>query len=114
MVRAAVAAQQKKRNRTPADKDSSRASQNPPSDVGALISRRVDAVRADDPQRERKVFRAFLEATLLAELGGSLVNDPRFATMVDSVQEQMESDPQISAAVGEAVRLLMTPPPPAV
>ena len=42
------------------------------------------------------------------------MNDPRFATMVDSVQEQMESDPQISAAVGEAVRLLMTPPPPAV
>lgn len=57
------------------------------------------------------MFRAFLEATLLAELGENLINDPRFRDMVDAVQEQMESDPKISVAIAQAVRLLVTLPP---
>ena len=111
IVRAAVAAQLTEKNATRSGGALPDGSRKLPSDIGALIARRVGAVAMDDPHRERKVFRAFLEATLLAELGEHLINDPRFRDMVDAVQDQMESDPQISEAVDQAVRVLLTPPP---
>ena len=76
-------------------------------DLAAVVAQRIRAIPADDPQRERKAFRLFLETVLLSELGPSLANDPSFAVMVDHVQQQMESDPQLAQASLEAARVLL-------
>lgn len=112
MVRAALAAQRheaspvrsRPQGRAPAPAGGR------PSDLGSLIAARVAAIPLEDPERRRKVFRAFLEATLLAELGEQLQADPRFGTMVDAVQEQMAADPQVAAAMEQAVQVLLSPP----
>lgn len=113
IVRAAVAAQRTGKKASKVGSALPDGGRKLPSEIGELIARRVGNVAMNDPDRERKVFRAFLEATLLAELGENLISDPRFTNMVDAVQDQMESDPQISEAVDQAVRVLLTPPPPA-
>ena len=76
-------------------------------DLAAIVAQRIRAIPPDDPQRERKAFRLFLETVLAAELGVGLVNDPSFAVMVDHVQAQMESDPQLAQASLEAARVLL-------
>ncbi|WP_211473825.1 hypothetical protein [Collimonas humicola] len=78
-------------------------------DIAGLIAQRVLVIAPDDPQRERKAFRIFLESVLLAELGGELINDPAFYQMVEDVQQQMESDPGLASAVSQAARLLLAP-----
>lgn len=80
-------------------------------DLAALVAQRVRSIGADDPQRERKAFRIFLETVLLSELGQELVGDPAFAQMVDHVQGQMESDPELARASLEAARLLLKSDP---
>jgi hypothetical protein len=77
------------------------------SDLAAVVAQRIRAIPRDDPERERKAFRLFLETVLLAELGESLVSDPSFAVMVDHVQKQMESDPKLREASLEAARVLL-------
>lgn len=79
----------------------------PQPDLAALVAQRVRSISADDPQRERKAFRIFLETVLLSELGQQLVGDPAFVLMVDHVQEQMESDPELAQASLDAARLLL-------
>jgi hypothetical protein len=76
-------------------------------DLAAVVAQRIRAIPPDDPQRERKAFRLFLETVLAAELGAGLVSDPSFAVMVDHVQAQMESDPQLARASLEAARVLL-------
>ena len=72
-----------------------------------LISQRMAAIPADDPDRRRKAFRLFLESVLLNELGENLLNDPGFAQLIDTVQLQMESMPETAATIQEATRLLL-------
>ncbi|MEO6938248.1 MAG: hypothetical protein ABI171_23170 [Collimonas sp.] len=76
-------------------------------DIAGLIAQRVLVIDPDDPQRERKAFRIFLESVLLAELGGDLINDPAFYQMVEDVQQQMESDPGLASTISQAARLLL-------
>jgi hypothetical protein len=78
-------------------------------DIAGLIAQRVLVIAPDDPQRERKAFRIFLESVLLAELGGELINDPAFYQMVEDVHQQMENDPGLASAVSQAARLLLAP-----
>jgi hypothetical protein len=85
----------------------STASAQAPSDLAAVVAQRIRAIPRDDPERERKAFRLFLETVLLSELGETLVNDPQFAVMVDHVQEKMESDPQLKQASIDAARVLL-------
>ncbi len=80
-------------------------------DVLAVLGRRIRAIDRDDPQRGRKAFRLFLESVLLAELGDSLLNDPQFYRVVDDVQRQMESDPQLAASIDEAIGRLLSQSP---
>ncbi len=79
----------------------------PGPDLATVVAQRIRSVARDDPQRERKAFRIFLETVLLSELGQELVSDPTFALMVDHVQSQMESDPDLAKAAGDASRLLL-------
>jgi len=76
-------------------------------DLAALVAQRVRTIEADDPSREKKAFRVFLETVLLSELGQELLGDPAFATMVDHVQSQMEADPELAKAAFEAASLLL-------
>jgi hypothetical protein len=79
----------------------------PTPDLATLVAQRVRSIGRDDPQREHKALRVFLETVLLAELGGELINDPGFATMVDHVQQQMNSDPDLAAAARDAAQTLL-------
>jgi hypothetical protein len=76
-------------------------------DLAALIAQRVRAISPDDPQRERKALRVFLETVLLSELGSNLLNDPGFAPMVDHVQSEMEADPDLALAARHAAQVLL-------
>lgn len=72
-----------------------------------MISERVKALDPADPQRGRKAFRIFLESVLLNELGQELINDSAFYQMVDQVQQTMEQDEKIAAAIDKAVASLL-------
>ena len=76
-------------------------------DVAALVADRIRAIPRGDPQRERKAFRYFLETVLVSELGAAVANDPSFTVMVDHVQQQMDSDPQLAQASTDAARVLL-------
>jgi hypothetical protein len=76
-------------------------------DLASVVAERIGAIPRDDPERERKAFRLFLETVLLSELGESLVGDASFAVMVDHVQRQMESDPQLKQASLNVARVLL-------
>jgi hypothetical protein len=73
----------------------------------ALLSTRVRSISPDDPQRERKAFRMFLELTMLEEFGDAVINDPAFYQLVDSVHEQMCSDPALELSMRAAARALL-------
>jgi len=76
-------------------------------DVAGTLTKRIQLIAPDDPDRHRKAFRAFLEAMLLAELSESLMNDANFYQMVDQIQQQMEADPQLAEAVSNASAILL-------
>ena len=109
LIRVQVAALRKRQGGARAAKaaESEPASTDAASDLSAVVARRIRAIAASDPERERKALRLFLETVLLAELGESLVNDPSFTVMVDHVQRQMESEPQLKAASMQAARALL-------
>lgn len=92
-----------------AGRDKARAAPSPPATapMGSLISRRVQALDPDDPKRNSKAFRIFLESVLLSELGMDLINDQAFYHMVDQIQRTMEQDPAIAAAIEQAVANLL-------
>jgi hypothetical protein len=76
-------------------------------DIAALVTQRVGVIDPNDPQRERKAFKIFLESVLIAELGEELVNDPAFYAMVEEIQKQMEADPELAASMRTASNLLL-------
>ncbi len=86
---------------TPAGSDSSA-----PPDLADVLAKRVQQISADDPKYKKKVLRVFLESIFSAEFGESFANDLRFSQMVESVQQQMEADPQLGALVDQVVASL--------
>ncbi|WP_433693419.1 hypothetical protein [Herbaspirillum seropedicae] len=76
-------------------------------DIASLVAKRVNVIDANDPQRERKAFKIFLESVLIAELGDELANDPAFYAMVEQVQRQMESDEELAVSIRKASRILL-------
>jgi hypothetical protein len=76
-------------------------------DLATLVAQRVRSISPDDPEREHKALRVFLETVLLSELGQQLVNDPAFSAMVDHVQAQMASDPGLASAASQAAKTLL-------
>lgn len=81
------------------------------SGMSRLIAERIKALDPDDPKRGRKAFRIFLESVLLSELGEGLINEPQFYQMVDQIQDTMERDPRILAAIEQAVTALLNEKP---
>lgn len=68
-------------------------------DFAERMALRVQGLSLDDPLFKKKVMRIFLESVISAELGEALPNDVRFSTMIDSVQRQMEADPELSTMI---------------
>ncbi|MFT4171337.1 MAG: hypothetical protein QM639_02160 [Rhodocyclaceae bacterium] len=71
-----------------------------------LLERRIGTIESTDPDRRRKIFRAFLEVALLAEFGEHVINDPAFYRLVDEVHETMENDPLVRERIDLAVDTL--------
>jgi hypothetical protein len=65
----------------------------------AAAAQRIGAIAPDDPRRQQKAVRVFLESELAREFGDGVLNDPTFPRMLDDVQEQMQGDLQTAAAV---------------
>jgi len=84
----------------PANADSSQA-------VASTVARRIAALDPSDPDRRRKAVRVVLEAELARAFGSALLNDPAFPEMLDTVQAQMQADPQSAAAVHALGNLLL-------
>lgn len=97
------------REKAPSSRDAgaTQQQQQDPLVSGQSMIRRIAGIANDDPQRQPKAFRIFLESTLLSELSPTLMNDPDFYAMVDTVQEQMESDTDLVQAIRTAADLLL-------
>ena len=72
-----------------------------------VLCKRVRSISPDDPKREYKAFRMFLESTMLAEFGEDVINDPAFYQLVESVHDQMSADPALEDSMREAARALI-------
>ena len=83
------------------------AGESAPADVQGLVLRRVLAIDPNDPERQRKAFRIFLESVLTDELGVELINDPAFHRVVDTVQKTMEQDAALLPAIEQAGEYLL-------
>lgn len=76
-------------------------------DAAAMAASRIRGIAPDDPDRERKALRAFLECVFLSEFGPHIAQDAGFSRMVDHVQDQMQADPQLAEAAAQAARALL-------
>lgn len=121
MIRAQFAAQfraQATKERPPAgrragqaaDARQERSANEPASDdaqLQQLVALRVRTLSPDDPQRQRKAFRLFLESVLVQAFGRDRLDDRGFNQMVDAVLQRMEGDPALHEMVREAGELLL-------
>lgn len=80
-------------------------------DFASVAADRIRGINPDDPERSRKAIRIFLESVLLAELGPTLAGDPQFAHMVDHVQQQLDSTPELALAAKQAAETLLKSAP---
>jgi hypothetical protein len=75
--------------------NASAASQRPaPEVLKRKLQLSIESVALDDPARNKKVVRLFVESVLTWQFGESLLNAPGFAELADEVQATLESDEQ--------------------
>lgn len=75
--------------------------------IRQMVALRVRALSPDDPQRQKKAFRLFLESVLMQEFGRDRLDGKGFDQMVDAVLQRMENDAELNAALHEAGNLLL-------
>lgn len=72
------------------------------------IAGAIEALDPQDPDRERKAARLFVENVLSWQFGDALLNDSRFTALVEEVQGALEQEPgfheSLMAAVKQAVK----------
>jgi len=73
-----------------------------------LTAKRIKTISKEDPKRNKKAFKFFLESMMLADFGEEMINDPAFYQLIEQVQLKMEQDPQLSAQIEEAGQHLLT------
>jgi hypothetical protein len=76
--------------------------------LAALVQTRCAQIARDDPQRDRKAFRVFLEVVLLTHLGEELMHDPGFYALVDDVLGALEGDTACAALLTQAKQYLLS------
>jgi hypothetical protein len=77
------------------------------SDAATLAAERIRGISPGDPARQRKALRAFLECVFVEELGAGMLGDPAFASMIDHVERQFDSNPELSQAAAQAADALL-------
>lgn len=97
----------------PAGESSSPALQSDEARIKQKVALRVRALSLDDPQRQRKAFRIFLESVLMQEFGRDRLDDKGFDQMVETVLQRMESDAELHTALHDAGDLLLAEAAPA-
>ncbi len=75
--------------------------------IQQTIALRVRALSPDDPQRQRKAFRIFLESVLVRALGHTRPETHGFDQLVDTVLQRMDGDAALATALREAGDLLL-------
>lgn len=78
-----------------------------PATIQQMMAARVRALSPDDPERQRKAFRIFLESVLTQAFGRERLDDRGFDQMVSTVLLRMEGDAELHAALREAGELLL-------
>lgn len=73
----------------------------------ASTALRLCAIASEDPERRRKAFRIFMEATLREEFGHLLEGPGDFDALVDEVTTQMYGDPELRKACDLAADTLL-------
>lgn len=82
--------------------------------IQQMVALRVRALSPDDPQRQRKAFRLFLESVLMQTFGRERIDGIAFDQMVDAVMQRMEGDEELHAALREAGDLLLADSQPTI
>jgi len=59
------------------------------------ILEQVKAINVNDPKREHKAVKLFVQNILIWQFGEELLNDPSFTNLVDKVTAALESDPSV-------------------
>lgn len=54
----------------------------------------IETIALDDPARDKKITRFFVESVLAWQFGDAIINDPGFSGLADEVQATLEIDPQ--------------------
>ncbi|MGC3998600.1 MAG: hypothetical protein QM767_14515 [Anaeromyxobacter sp.] len=78
-----------------------------PGDWLGHVATSVAAIDREDPNRQRKAFRCYLQALLARECGIEDDGAPDFQQLVDRVLETMEGEPQLQAAIQKAGEALL-------
>jgi hypothetical protein len=79
------------------------------SHVGTLASR-LAVLRRNDPQRNHKALRLFIEAVLLDELGGELILSAEFERLVDRSLSAIEKNESLRDTLLQATQELFPEP----
>ncbi|MFT3857812.1 MAG: hypothetical protein QM742_10070 [Aquabacterium sp.] len=74
--------------------------------LGELIARRAGELNPDARDYRSRLLRLVIEATLLHELGGNLMNAPKFQSMVDQILHDLEHAPQMKRDVDTVLQRL--------
>lgn len=82
--------------------------------IQQMVALRVRALSPDDPQRQRKAFRLFLESVLMQTFGRERIDGIAFDQMVDAVMQRMEGDEELHTALREAGDLLLADSKPTI
>jgi hypothetical protein len=59
------------------------------------VAERLKAIDAQDPQRDRKRRRAFIETVLSLEFGEALQNDPKTLELIERIEQAIDGRPEL-------------------
>jgi hypothetical protein len=76
----------------------------------ASLAASLATIEPNDPHRQRKALRAFIEATLLDEFGEELILSSDFQGTVDRTLETLMGDPAVAPLLDQATRELGVQP----
>lgn len=76
------------------------------------MAARLRAIDPDAPDAHQQAVGIYLESELARVFGADLLNDPQFPQLLLSIQQQMQQDAALAAAVEAAGALLLASPAP--
>lgn len=72
--------------------------------LGDLIATRAESLDPDASDYRSRQLRLVIEASLLHQFGSSLMNAPKFQSMVDQILHELESAPQLKRDVDAVLK----------